>query len=108
MKTRGSAAVVAMMVGLALLLVACGSSDSGVGDSKYPMSSSSEVVAGGAEIYAANCFTCHGDNAQSPLLPEAPPLASFLFCGGGPIFWREQESAENVCTPLSRSDWWRN
>ena len=73
MNTRGTVTVVAMMLGLAPLLVACGSSNSGAGDSKYPISSSSEVVAAGAEIYAANCFTCHGDNAQPPLLSAAPP-----------------------------------
>jgi mono/diheme cytochrome c family protein len=60
-------------IGTALLLIACGSSDTGVRDSKYPISVEAEVVATGAEIYAANCFTCHGDDNQPPLLPSAPP-----------------------------------
>jgi mono/diheme cytochrome c family protein len=64
---------VAATMGVALLVIACGSSDTGAGDSKYPIRMGPDMVAAGAEIYAANCFTCHGDDAQPPLLPAAPP-----------------------------------
>ena len=65
--------IVTATIRLALLVIGCGSSDTGVGDSKYPISHSPEVVAAGADIYAQNCLRCHGDNARRPPLPAAPP-----------------------------------
>jgi len=65
--------VIIATAGIALILSACGSSDAGVGNSRYPIAMDTEVVAAGAEIYATNCFTCHGDDSQDPLLPLAPP-----------------------------------
>ena len=42
MKLRGIA-----MIGIAILVIACGSSSRGTRDSKYPISSSSNIVAAG-------------------------------------------------------------
>jgi len=72
-KIRAATSVCVVTIGLALLLIACGSSDFDGGDSKYPINVGSEIVAAGAEIYAQNCVACHGDNTQRPLLPAAPP-----------------------------------
>ena len=76
MKIRGATVGIAAVVGLALLLIACGSSgssDADVIDSRYPIEIEPKKVAAGAGLYAQNCAICHGDNTGRSPIPGAPP-----------------------------------
>jgi mono/diheme cytochrome c family protein len=60
-------ALAALMMTLA---VACSSSETET--LQFPVASSPELVQTGAEIYAANCVTCHGDSTGRDRQFNAP------------------------------------
>ncbi len=55
----------------AVILVACGGGSST--DSPFPIEITSQRVAAGEQVYAANCATCHGEVSGPPALPGSPP-----------------------------------
>ncbi len=58
------------LCGLGLALVGAGTAAQNAGDKAFPP----EQVKAGAELYASNCATCHGNNMKNP--PWAIDLAT--------------------------------
>ena len=64
--------VIAASVLMLIAYVGCGSSESNSASLQFPIYADPKLVAEGQQVYAQNCFQCHGDDQQPPLLPGAP------------------------------------
>lgn len=61
--------LVGLLALVAIGLIACGGEDT----PEFPIGISADRIERGAEVYAAQCATCHGAVNGVPALPTAPP-----------------------------------
>ena len=71
-RIRKSWIVATASVFVIFTLIGCGSSGSNSPVSSFPIYVEPALVAQGQQVYLRNCFECHGDDQQRPLLPSAP------------------------------------